>query len=213
MKIMKYLDTSNNENINISECYILWIIIGNPLKLSVYSPNNREFQVDHIKESITLKPNESTYSVKTSFPLSREYTVLINANFSMTDYEYNIIKLTGWSYNSIDIEIKSTYENPIIDLHICILHSDCKSLKIDNMQMNCLLDSFGYVLTEKNLNKDLFYRIDKFDDIKNVVKQSFMDDDVKVLISKAEKVVPISEIEPALTKFYDNSAECLDCAI
>uniref|UniRef100_U9T604 Uncharacterized protein n=1 Tax=Rhizophagus irregularis (strain DAOM 181602 / DAOM 197198 / MUCL 43194) TaxID=747089 RepID=U9T604_RHIID len=103
------------------------------------------------------------------------------------------------------------------------------------MQMNCLLDSFGYVLTEKNLNKDLFYRIDKFDDIKNVVKQSFMDDDVKVLISKAEKVVPISgknknislsfinnfnfescfitEIEPALTKFYDNSAECLDCAI
>ncbi|EXX76365.1 Rad53p [Rhizophagus irregularis DAOM 197198w] len=124
------IDTSNNENINISECYILWIIIGNPLKLSVYSPNNREFQVDHIKESITLKPNESTYSVKTSFPLSREYTVLINANFSMTDYEYNIIKLTGWSYNSIDIEIKSTYENPIIDLHICILHSDCKSLKL-----------------------------------------------------------------------------------
>ncbi|CAB5363893.1 unnamed protein product [Rhizophagus irregularis] len=187
------INTSNNENINISECYILWIIIGNPLRLSVYSPNNREFQVDYIKESITLKPNESTYSIKTSFPLSQEYTVLINANFSMTDYEYNIIKLTGWSYNSIDIEIKSTYENPIIDLHICILHSDYKSLKIDNMQMDCLLDSFGYVLTEKNLNKDLSYRIDKFDDIKNVVKQSFMDDDVKVLISKAKDIISTSD--------------------
>ncbi|PKK73748.1 hypothetical protein RhiirC2_740201, partial [Rhizophagus irregularis] len=55
--------------------------------------------------------------------------------------------------------------------------------------MDCLLDSFGYVLTEKNLNKDLSYRIDKFDDIKNVVKQSFMDDDVKVLISKAKDII------------------------
>ncbi|CAB4421166.1 unnamed protein product [Rhizophagus irregularis] len=195
------IDTSNNENINISECYILWIIIGNPLRLSVYSPNNREFQVDHIKESITLNPNKSTYIVKTSFPLSQEYTVLINANFSMTDYEYNIIKLTGWSYNSIDIEIKSTYENPIIDLHICILHSDYKSLKIDNLQMDCLLDSFGYVLTEKNLNKDLFYKIDKFDDIKNVVKQSFMDNDVKELISKDNLTTTESNSQACLLDF------------
>jgi hypothetical protein len=177
------IDTSNNENINISECHILWFIIGNPLKLSVFSPNNREFQVDYIKESITLKPNQSIYSIKTPFPLYQNYTVLINANFSMTDYEYNIIKLTGWSYSSMDFEIKSTYEDPIINLRICILHSDYKSLKIDNLKMECLLDSFGYVLTEKNLNKDLFHRIDKFDNIKNVVEQSFIDDDVKAIIS------------------------------
>ncbi|GBB86412.1 hypothetical protein RclHR1_12850005 [Rhizophagus clarus] len=196
------IDTSNNKDINISECYILWIIIGNPLNLSVFSPNNREFQVNYINESITLNPNESIYNVKPSFPLSQEYTVLINANFSMINYEYdNIIKLIGWSYNSIDFEIKSTYvskstyEDPIIDLHICILHSDYKSLKIDNIKMECLLDSFGYVLTEKNLNKDLFYKIDKFDNIKDVVKQSFMDDDIKMLTLKVNAELKSNIVE------------------
>ncbi len=42
----------NTTNIDITECYILWMIIGNPLKLSVFSPKNREIQVDYINKSI-----------------------------------------------------------------------------------------------------------------------------------------------------------------
>ncbi len=42
----------NTTNIDITECYILCMIIGNPLKLSVFSPKNREIQVDYINKSI-----------------------------------------------------------------------------------------------------------------------------------------------------------------
>ncbi|RIA98779.1 hypothetical protein C1645_748724 [Glomus cerebriforme] len=195
------IETSNNIKINISECYILWIIIGNPLKLSVFSPKNREFQVDCINKPITLQPNISIYSIKTPFRLSQGYTILINVNCSMTDESTTIIKLVEWSYNSINFEIKSNDDEPDIDLHICILHSDYKNLKIDkidNIEMECLLDSFGYVLTEKNLNKDAFYEFDKFDNIKNIIKQSFMDDDIKILNAQAEDIIPPPEDEPTI---------------
>ncbi|RGB40250.1 kinase-like domain-containing protein [Rhizophagus diaphanus] len=39
----------NDANIDITECYILWMIIGNP-KLSVSNPKNRELQVHCIKK-------------------------------------------------------------------------------------------------------------------------------------------------------------------
>ena len=39
-------------NIDIKKCYILWIIIGNPLELSVFSPKNRDIQVKFFKETI-----------------------------------------------------------------------------------------------------------------------------------------------------------------
>src|SRR3954467_8199315 len=42
--------TLKDTNINISDCCILWMIIGNPSKLSVFSPKNREIQVDLVIE-------------------------------------------------------------------------------------------------------------------------------------------------------------------
>ncbi len=48
-----------------------------------------------------------------------------------------------------------------LDLHICILHSDYGSLKIDNTEKEYHLDLFGYVLTDvmkssKSLNLSLY---------------------------------------------------------
>ncbi|RGB27229.1 hypothetical protein C1646_769365, partial [Rhizophagus diaphanus] len=71
---------------DITKCYVLWMIVGNPSKLSVLSPNNREFQVDCIKESITLQPNKSNYCIKTPFPLSLGYTISVYTYYSSSNY-------------------------------------------------------------------------------------------------------------------------------
>jgi len=187
---------------NIKDCFILWMIIGNPVKLSVFSPNNREIQVDHISESIILQPGQSIYSIKTPFPLSQGYNILINAYYPSSNYEAESIRLIEWSYNCIDFQIiEPTYNESTLtssnsdivsdsdsevqqvqhkvdddnsstnsktaiinmDLHICILQSDYRILKIDNIdnkEKECYLDSFGYVLTKENLNQKSFHETD-----------------------------------------------------
>ncbi|CAI2196638.1 8132_t:CDS:2, partial [Funneliformis geosporum] len=66
----------------------------------------------------------------------------------------------------------------IIDIRICILHSDYGSLRIDNHEKDCELDLFGYILTKEKLNKK-FEVLDKFDNIQNIIEVLFMNVDVK----------------------------------
>lgn len=179
-------------NVNITECYILWMIIGNPTQLSVFSPNNREFKVDYIKRSIALQSGEQIYNVKTPVPLSRGYTIFINAHYPSTNYELkNSIKLVDWAYNSINLQItdnEPSVTQPInseanvnLDLHICILYTDYKNLKIDYEEEKCSLGSIGHTLTKDNLNDDEVDKFDKFDD---VLQQTIIDDDIQVILSK-----------------------------
>ncbi|CAB5369944.1 unnamed protein product [Rhizophagus irregularis] len=98
----------------IKECYILWIVIGNPLKLSK-SSNNEEFQVYYIEKSITLQPNKSVYNIKTP-PLFLGNNILINAYHPSTNCEPNNIKLIEWKNESINVQImKSTSNNSNFD--------------------------------------------------------------------------------------------------
>lgn len=168
------------------------MIIGNPTKLSVFSPSNREFQMECIKKTITLQSGKQIYNVKTPVPLSRGYTILINAHCPSTNYELkNPVKLVDWVYNSINLQIidnESSINQPInseanvnIDLNICILYTDYKNLKIDYEEEKCSLGSIGHNLTKENLNEN---EIDKFDDIQNIIQETILDDDIQVIFSK-----------------------------
>ncbi|CAI2181930.1 7226_t:CDS:2, partial [Funneliformis geosporum] len=172
----------NNSKVDIRKCFILWIIIGNPLKLSVFSPNNRKIRVERIEKSISIKADNSFYRIKT-LPLSKGNTILINAYYPSTNYEpVSIIKLVNWEDEAINVQL--TYDESSldsskvllsgdknsltnidtstnIDLHICILHSDYGSLKIDNHEKERDLNLFGYVLTRENLDEK-FHEVDKF---------------------------------------------------
>ncbi|RGB32007.1 hypothetical protein C1646_670487 [Rhizophagus diaphanus] len=113
-------------NIDITKCYISWIIIGIPSQLSVFSPINRELQVDCIKKSIKLQPNEFNYNtIDTCFTLYEGYTVFAHAYHSSTNEPKSIIKLVKWSQKSRDNYLNDTStdtEKDIInvDLHVCI---------------------------------------------------------------------------------------------
>jgi hypothetical protein len=171
--------------IDITECYISWIIIGKPSKLSVSSPNNRELQIEFIKKSIKLQPNKLNYSIETSSTLNEGYTVFAHVNHSPINHEpNNIIRLVEWKERSINVQIESTYkiesnmdsdrsansdfdneDNDYlvtdIDLRICILFTNYKSLKIDNdNEKECPLDLIGYILFNENFNENLF-NVDK----------------------------------------------------
>ncbi|CAG8616356.1 9599_t:CDS:10 [Funneliformis caledonium] len=163
-------------SINIEGCSILWMIVGNPLKLSVFSPNNREIQVESIKKSITLQPNKSIYHIEAQFLLSHGYSILIGTNFSSTNF-YNI-RLVDWSYN-------------YLDLYVCILRSDYgSSLKIDHGRTMCLLDLFGFTLTYDNLKYKPFHVFNKLIDIQSMIKQhSKDDDDVRLISSEGSTVL------------------------
>jgi len=130
------------------------MIIGDPSKLSIFSQNNRNFQVKSFQKSIVLQPNKSNYYIESPFQLSQGYTIAIHAYYTSTNNEPKyIIKLVEWSYNWINIQvtnIESDMDN--ISLNICILCSDSNSLKIDNKEEEFYLDLFGYVLTKENLN-------------------------------------------------------------
>ncbi|CAB5383754.1 unnamed protein product [Rhizophagus irregularis] len=153
-------------NVDIKECHILWMIVGKPSELLAFSPSNREFQVNCIKKSVILQPNKLNYLIKTSFSLSRGYTIFVHACYSFANYEPNyVIELIEWSHNYIVFQIiKSIYDEsndiPLIDfdevidldLHICVLCSYYKDLKIDNKKEEFILNSIGYILTEDNFN-------------------------------------------------------------
>ncbi|RIA91139.1 hypothetical protein C1645_805361 [Glomus cerebriforme] len=95
-------------DINITECCILWMIIGIPSKLSIFSPKNRDLQVKY-KESIILQPNKLI--IETPIQLSQEYIVSINAYYSQTTYEPINIKLVEWSKNCIKFQIIESIYN------------------------------------------------------------------------------------------------------
>ncbi|CAB4376592.1 unnamed protein product [Rhizophagus irregularis] len=155
--------TLKETSVDITRCSILWMIVGNPSKFPVLSLNNQEFQVDCVKESITIQPDKSNYYIKTPFPLSQGYTISVHAYYSSTNYEpVNIIKLVGWDNESINVHIYHSKSNPLtnieIDLHICILSTlstKNKSLKIDGRERDYSLGLIGYILTKENLNKKL----------------------------------------------------------
>ncbi|PKY30539.1 kinase-like protein [Rhizophagus irregularis] len=164
--INKLLET----NANIKECYILWIIIGNPSSLSVFSPKNRDCQVDYF--SITLQPNLLDYRIVTPFSLPQGSTIFFNSH--LPNFEPNNgIKLVNWSYNSIKIEIIK----PIINVNelnkvysassvisnsydykidILCISSNYKNFKIDNEKEDEVpIWSIGHNLTKENFVKEL----------------------------------------------------------
>ncbi|CAB4474360.1 unnamed protein product [Rhizophagus irregularis] len=158
------IKTSKNTNTNITECYILWMVIGNPSKLSVFSPSNREFQVDCIKKSITLQSNNSYYPIKTSYKLSEGCAISFNAYYPTTNYEpmpINIkIKLVSWSEDCIYFQIfepnldssdviSDDYDQLTdIEITICVLYPNYENLKIDNRNIENSHDLIGCILTE-----------------------------------------------------------------
>jgi hypothetical protein len=92
--------TSKDTKINITDCCILWMIVGNPSKLSVFSPKNRKIQVDLVKESIALQHNDSYYSIETSHQLPKGNVISINTYCS----DPVNLKFVGWSKNCIHFE-------------------------------------------------------------------------------------------------------------
>src|SRR5581483_11600952 len=79
-------------NVNIKECCILWMVIGNPSKLSVFSPNNRDFQVKCLKKSLMLNPSKLNHRIIIP-SLSHESVISFVAH--STNFELkNVIKLT-----------------------------------------------------------------------------------------------------------------------
>ncbi|CAG8483572.1 3155_t:CDS:2, partial [Funneliformis caledonium] len=172
--IIKKLETPNSKITKITEFHILWMIIGKPSKLpelSVFSPKNREFQIIFIDESILLQPDKFYYEVKTPFQLSEGYMISINAYHPpINDEPANIVEFIKWSCNSIifrsnsilkalsmnENEVGIEYEDNLlienfsIELHICILFSDTKKLRIDNKEDEYPFDLIGNVFTNEN---------------------------------------------------------------
>ncbi|RGB24374.1 hypothetical protein C1646_773201 [Rhizophagus diaphanus] len=151
-------------NTDLKNCYISWMIVGRLSQLSVFSPNNRDFQVNYFKKLVELQSNQLNYRIETSFSLSEGYTIFAHAYHSSTNYEpNNIIELIKWSRNSIIFQITNlsqlnlnddslTETKNIIsmDLNICILPTDYKYLKIcNNREREYHL--IGYILTKENL--------------------------------------------------------------
>ncbi|CAB5383795.1 unnamed protein product [Rhizophagus irregularis] len=169
-----YTIIKKGENIiiDITRCHILWLIIGNPSRSSIFSPNNRDFEINYLKKSIKLRSNISNYKIKTFFPLYEGYTVLIHENHSSINYEYNnIIKIIEWNERSIKIQIESNFKfefntisdinlsdrdsDPVInleiELYICVISTNYKNLKIDNdIEREYPLNLIGHILIKEN---------------------------------------------------------------
>ncbi|CAB4439766.1 unnamed protein product [Rhizophagus irregularis] len=187
------IKSSIDSNISIKECHIIWMMIGRPSKLSVFSPKNRESLVQYFKESITLQSADESCHIKTPFPLSQGCCISVNANYPPSNDEpMNGIKLIEWSYNSIRLQLSNFNDpdetNTNIDLHICVLYSNNKVLKIDNdnreekhsplstkkgiIFSNIPLELIGRILTNDRLNENLFPEINKINnEIKYITKQ------------------------------------------
>ncbi|CAG8525185.1 8949_t:CDS:2 [Funneliformis caledonium] len=158
-------------NFRITECHILWFIIGKPSKLSVFSPRNRSFEVvDLIKAQFLLKPDKSYYRINIeNTTLHGNNYFFINSDYSTTNFGPNHIKIAGWESNAIDVKISncnsiyddvqiinSTYDESRLfklDLNICILRSSL--LKINNGGEEYSLDTIGHKMTFKNRNLDI----------------------------------------------------------
>ncbi len=99
-------------NIDIKKCCILWIIVGSPLRLSIFSPKNRDFQVKFFKETIKLQPDKNCHNIKTPFPLYQEDIISFNTHTLLANYKFKCIyRLVNWSDNNIYIEIIKSNTN------------------------------------------------------------------------------------------------------
>ncbi|RGB40244.1 hypothetical protein C1646_688101, partial [Rhizophagus diaphanus] len=131
---------NKNSEINITECYILWMIIGIPSELLVFSPRNRELPVSSIKEPITLRNDDSNsnYSIEISHQLSQGDIVSINIHCSTTNYEPINVKLIGWLKNRINFQIlKPIYNNSSLSNSTSsIASSDDGEDSIDSLSIN-----------------------------------------------------------------------------
>ncbi|PKY14702.1 kinase-like protein [Rhizophagus irregularis] len=218
--IIKKLEKTS---IDITECYVLWVVIGKPSQVSVFSPNNRELQVDYIKKSIKLQPNKRNYTIETSFTLHKGYTLFAHANLSsISDENNNIVKLVEWKERSINVQIESACKiqsnaslsnsdsdhedndclTNEIDLRICILSTNYKSLNVDNAkERECPLDLIGHILSEKNFNRSLFNESNKNEvsvNIRNnysITRQSLLEPNDKVVNKAIDFPRSIKEIE------------------
>ncbi|PKC72493.1 hypothetical protein RhiirA1_452260 [Rhizophagus irregularis] len=146
---------SEISKIDLKECYVSWMIVGKPSQLTVFSPNNRDLQVNYFKESIKLQSNQLNYFIKTSFTLSEEYSIFAHAYDSPANYEPDsIFELVKWSNNSLDFQITNSSQFNLDDginigLNICILFTNYKDLKnYNNKEKERLL--IGHILTKEN---------------------------------------------------------------
>ncbi|CAB4414918.1 unnamed protein product [Rhizophagus irregularis] len=139
------IETLKNTNISIGECYIIWMIIGNPSELSVFYPNNREIQADFTKESIILKRNDSSYSIKTSYQLSQGYEISIKCFKTIN------IELTGWSKNCVYLNISNSKPQLEQSNKQYPIKGDRKKneLKVTNKSLEGHLDLSDFVNLEK----------------------------------------------------------------
>ncbi|CAB4488115.1 unnamed protein product [Rhizophagus irregularis] len=188
----------NNSKINITECYILWMIIGKPSELSVFSPKNRELQVYYMRDYITLQPDNSYYSIRTSYQLSQEDTISVNIYCSTTNCGLMDVKFVGWSkstislqiiYNELNLNIPNSNTvisvdndndtDPLIsiDIRISILSSKYKNLKIDNEEKEFYLNLIGHILDNENFIKESSGEDNPNAHIKDKGKKRSKDDD------------------------------------
>ncbi|GBC10313.1 hypothetical protein RclHR1_09510004 [Rhizophagus clarus] len=137
---------SEETSIDITKCSVLWMVVGNPSKLSVFSPKNREIQVNYIKETVALQP-DSNYYKKIPFHGYKGYLFSVHAYCPHEpNINVQIIKpiCNGSSPNSPtspNTSISSTSQRSHrdsltdaieVELRICIISTDCKNLKIDH---------------------------------------------------------------------------------
>ncbi|CAB5369874.1 unnamed protein product [Rhizophagus irregularis] len=132
---------------DITKCCVLWVIIGNPSKLSVFSPKNRGIQVNYIKETVTLQLDNSNYHKKIPFqgyeghlfsvhaycPHKPNINVQIikptcNDSISNTSIGSNGQKNHRDSRDSRDSLIDAVE----VELRICVMSTNYKNLKIDH---------------------------------------------------------------------------------
>ncbi|CAB5376214.1 unnamed protein product [Rhizophagus irregularis] len=134
---------SKGTSADITKCFVLWMIIGNPSKLSVFSPKNREIQVNYIKETVTLQLDNSNYYKKISFQGYKGHLFSVHAYCS---HEPNInvqiikpISNDSNSNKSIGSNNQKSHRDSLTDaveveLRICVISTDYKNLKIDHKE-------------------------------------------------------------------------------
>ncbi|UZO27034.1 uncharacterized protein OCT59_019243 [Rhizophagus irregularis] len=158
-------------SIDITKCYVSWVAVGKPFRISVFSPKNRELQVNYIEKSVKLQLRKSNYiSIDTSFDLHEGYTVFLNGKQDLLtnvqiESSHTIQSNTDGSSLSDNDSIpedNDLYSANEIVLRICILSTNYKSLKIDNVkEKECHLDLIGYLLIEENFIGSSFIESDE----------------------------------------------------
>jgi hypothetical protein len=157
-----------NATNDMKGCSIMWIIIGDPSKLLVFSPKYRDIKVDYFKESLTLRRYSSTYSIKTIHQLSQGYDISINYSKPIN------IKLAGWSNNCVYLNISNLSMNfnydDNIEIAICILQSDHENSKIDISEGIYS----GYILTaESKFSEGMIIFVYKYKSFQFLKKRFF----------------------------------------